>query len=370
MKIAILSSSRADYGIYRNLLKLMSKDERFDLTIIVFGMHLQSKYGKTINMIKEDNFGVIDTVDGMPINDSIKDISSGYGQLIINFSNYWNENKFDCVFALGDRFEMSAAVQSGIPFEINFAHIHGGETTTGSLDNIYRHQISLASKIHFTSTSTFSKRVSKIVGTSKNIYDVGSLSLENLNLNKLPSWNKVCKIFNIPNVPFILVTFHPETVAIQQNINFIKVIENSLKTISNKIHVLITQTNADAAGNLYREMIINLKKQNSTSISIVENFGKDNYFSAMRNSNFLLGNTSSGIIEAASFNKYVVNVGNRQKGRFKSGNVVDVLFNEKKIVETAFDLLTKDDFNGSNVYKKENTSVEIINIIQKFINND
>ena len=158
--------------------------------------------------------------------------------------------------------------------------------------------------------------------------------------------------------------------AIQQNINFIKVIENSLKTISNKIHVLITQTNADAAGNLYREMIINLKKQNSTSISIVENFGKDNYFSAMRNSNFLLGNTSSGIIEAASFNKYVVNVGNRQKGRFKSGNVVDVLFNEKKIVETAFDLLTKDDFNGSNVYKKENTSVEIINIIQKFINND
>ena len=141
MKIGILTSSRADYGIYRTLLKLLSKDDRFDLILIVFGMHLQPQHGSTVEFIKKDNFGIIHEVQGMPNKDSMKAISSGYGQLINNFSSYWDLNKFDCVFALGDRFEMSAAVQSGIPFEVFFAHIHGGETTFGAVDNIYRHQI-------------------------------------------------------------------------------------------------------------------------------------------------------------------------------------------------------------------------------------
>lgn len=370
MKIGILTSSRADYGIYKNLLELLSKDERFDLTLIVFGMHLQSKYGNTIDMVKKDNFGTIHKVKGMPTNDSIKDISSGYGQLIIDFSNYWNLNKFDCVFALGDRFEMSAAVQSGIPFEINFAHIHGGETTIGVLDNIYRHQISLASKIHFTSTSLFSKRVTDIVGNSKNIYNVGSLSVEKLDKNKLPSWTKVCKMFSIPNIPFILVTFHPETVGLDQNVKFVKVIKNSLNTISKRSHVVITQTNADASGNLYREMALNLKKDNPKSFSLIETFGKDNYFSAMKNCLFLLGNTSSGIVEAASFNKYVINVGDRQKGRLRSENVIDVSFSQMEIIDSSIDLLNKGEFDGNNIYKKENTSLQIINKIQKFIIHD
>ena len=267
MKIGILTSSRADYGIYKNLLVLLSNDERYNLTLIVFGMHLLPKYGNTLNIIEKDNYGTIHKVKGMSTNDSMKDISSGYGQLVINFSNYWNSNKFDCVIALGDRFEMSAAVQSGIPFEINFAHIHGGETTIGALDNVYRHQISLASKIHFTSTSFFSQRVAEIIGNSKNIHNVGSLSIENIDINKLPSWRKVCKMFCIPNIPFILVTFNPETVGLDQNTKFVEVLKNSLNSLSKNHHVVITQTNADAGGNLYRDMAINLKKNNPKSLA-------------------------------------------------------------------------------------------------------
>lgn len=363
MKIGILTSSRADYGIYRTLLKLLSKDDRFDLILIVFGMHLQPQHGSTVEFIKKDNFGIIHEVQGMPNKDSMKAISSGYGQLIINFSSYWDLNKFDCVFALGDRFEMSAAVQSGIPFEVCFAHIHGGETTFGAVDNIYRHQISLASKIHFTSTDFFSERVANIIGVSKNIYNVGSLSIEKLDLNKLPSWIKVCELFNIPNIPFVLVTFHPETIGLDQNIKFIKIIKNSLNAISKKIHIVITLANADASGILYRDLAFTLKKENSNYFSIIDNFGKDNYFSAMKNCQFLLGNTSSGIIEAASFNKYVINVGDRQKGRLRSENVIDVSFNEIEIINSSFLLMKKEKFTGINVYKKENTSTQIINKI-------
>ena len=143
IKIGVLTSSRADYGIYKPLLEKLSRDNRFNLIIIAFGMHLQKHHGFTISEIRRDNFGAIHTVLGMPDKDSPIEISKGYGALIINFSEYWSLNKFDHVFALGDRFEMSAAVQAGIPFEVNFSHIHGGETTLGAIDNIYRHQIKL-----------------------------------------------------------------------------------------------------------------------------------------------------------------------------------------------------------------------------------
>ena len=365
MKIGVLTSSRADYGIYNSLLKLLFNDQRFDLHIIAFGMHLQPQYGNTIEQIKNDNYGIIHTVIGMSENDNNKDISSGYGKLIINFSNFWNSNKFDWVFALGDRFEMSAAVQSGIPFQVNYAHIHGGETTMGAIDNIYRHQISLASKLHFTSSALFSQKVSEIVGYSNNIYNVGSLSLDKIDFDNLPSWNKVCKIFNIPDKPFILVTFHPETIGINQNINLIKVISNCLTKLSRQVHIVITQANADAEGSLYRDLAIKLKNDNPASFSVVESFGKINYFSAMKNCEFLLGNTSSGIIEAASFRKFTLNVGERQSGRLRSENVIDVDCNSKEILYNANTIMNNNVFTGENKYYKPNTALEIIKIIKE-----
>lgn len=367
-KIAILTSSRADYGIYKNLLKLLFKDNRIELSIIVFGMHLQKQHGETIKEIISDKyFHNIFKVYGMPLNDSKLDISKGYATLVSSFSEFWNINIFDLAFALGDRFEMSAAVQAAIPYELKIAHIHGGEISLGSIDNIYRDQISVAAKLHFTSTLEASKRLKNLLLDNKFVYNVGSLSIDKLDISKLPKWETVCKKFNIPNKPFVLITFHPETVEAEKNESYIKVLYKSLIKLSKIVQLVITQANADNLGKLYREMNMSLKKENSNNITVIDSFGKLNYFSAIKNSRFLLGNTSSGIIEAASFGKYVLNIGKRQAGRTRSKNTIDISFNEEEILRNSKLLLDKPKFKEKNKYEMKNTTKNILNHTLNFL---
>ena len=159
MKVGILTSSRADFGIYLPLLNYIKEIPLFDIEIIAFGTHLSKSHGYTIEMIEEIGFSKIYKISSLISNDDEESISTSYGLTIIKFGNFWAKNKFDIVFCLGDRFEMSAAVQAGIPFGIKYAHFHGGEITLGAIDNIYRHQITLASLLHFTATKFFSRKV-------------------------------------------------------------------------------------------------------------------------------------------------------------------------------------------------------------------
>jgi GDP/UDP-N,N'-diacetylbacillosamine 2-epimerase (hydrolysing) len=361
MKIGVLTSSRADYGIYRPLLDKF--EDGFQIEIIAFGMHLQNSQGNTIDEIIKDGFKVIHKVGAMPENDRIFDISIGYGNMVVSFAEYWNENKYDLVFALGDRWEMSAAVQASIPYELKIAHIHGGETTLGATDNIYRHQITLASTYHFTAAEVFSERVISILGSSKNVHTVGSISLENINKIKLPSWDSVKEKFDIPFDDFILVTFHPESVGASMNQHYAGVISNVLKSLSNEYNILVTKANSDAMGSLFNDCFQLLQEEHPGRIKLVSALGKRNYFKAMQQSAFLLGNTSSGIIEAASFAKYVLNVGDRQKGRLRNENVIDVSFEPNKILEMVTHVGELHPYVGKNKYVKPGTSDLIIKII-------
>ena len=366
ISICLLTSSRADYGIYKPLLESLSKDKDLDITIVAFGMHLQKKFGNTINKIKEDNFGKIDTIEGMSDKDTPFDIATSYSHLIGKFAQYWSKNSFDYVIALGDRFEMSAAVQSGIPFEIQFIHIHGGEETLGSLDNIYRHQITLASKIHFVASEEYLKRVSKITRSKKSIYNYGALSLDGIDKIKLPKWSTVCKQFDIKNEDYILVTFHPETVGLEKNKSYADIVFESLAKISKKTNILITLPNADASGDLYRSTMKKLAISFPKKVFLVENFGRENYFAAMKNSSMMIGNTSSGILESASFKKYVINVGDRQKGRLKNKNVFDVPFSKDKIFQKYNSIKKLAEYSGKNIFFKKNTAEKIIDTIKSY----
>jgi GDP/UDP-N,N'-diacetylbacillosamine 2-epimerase (hydrolysing) len=363
VKIGVLTSSRADYGIYLALLEKMKDDERFQVEIIAFGMHLQIRQGNTINEVINDGYNIIHKVGDMPERDTIIDISKGYGEMIIEFAHFWHENKFDLVFALGDRWEMSAAVQAAIPFELQIAHIHGGETTLGATDNIYRHQISLASNYHFTAAEEFSKRVTSILGSNKNVHTVGSISLENIDKLQLPSWDSVKERFDIPFDEFILVTFHPESVGASMNKHYAGVISNVLKSLSNEHNILVTKANSDAMGSLLNDCFQLLQEEHPGKIKLVSALGKLNYFKAMQQCTFMLGNTSSGIIEAASFAKYVVNVGDRQKGRLRNENIIDVPFDIVEILMAIKSVAERNHYRGLNKYVRMGTSDTIIKII-------
>lgn len=366
MKIGVLTSSRADYGIYLPLLKKIKEDNYFELEIIAFGTHVSKSHGFTLNEIEKGNYSKIHCISSLIANDDEQAVATSYALTALKFADFWQYNKFDLVFCLGDRFEMSAAVQAGIPFNVKFTHLHGGETTLGAIDNIYRHQITLASNLHFTAGELFSDRVMELIGNNKNVYTVGSLSLNEIEnfqpFNKKEFYEK----FKLPNKEFALITFHPETVNTEMNQHFASETRKALSQVASKLYLVITMPNADTMGSVFRKEIEELKNEFSTQVMCIENFGKENYFSAMYYSKLLIGNTSSGIIEAASFGKYVVNVGDRQKGRMQSDNIINTTFNHQDIIGAVDKAIVNKTFTGKNKYYNQHAADLIIHHIKQF----
>ncbi|MBU0490170.1 MAG: UDP-N-acetylglucosamine 2-epimerase (hydrolyzing) [Bacteroidetes bacterium] len=321
MRIGVLTSSRADYGVYRPLLKLLNSDEFFDLRMIVFGTHLYEKYGFTINQILEDKYNIDIRIISMPDGDSPQEIAHSIGKTIEEFSQVWANNHYDLVFAIGDRYEMFAAVCSALPFNIKVAHLHGGETTLGAIDNVFRHSISLMSHLHFTATEIYTKRIKQIIDSAENVFNVGALSLDNIMKMKLLSVEDFFEKYNIDlNIPSILITFHPETVGFEKNEFFVAELTRTLEELSG-YQLIITMPNADTKGLLIREKLQDFIRNNTNAIG-VESFGSLGYLSCMKHCVMLLGNTSSGMIEATGFNKPVINIGDRQKGRLVTPNII------------------------------------------------
>lgn len=367
IRVGVLTSSRADFGIYLPLLKALQKEEAFHLELIVFGTHLSKFHGYTVEQIEREGFKIAKRIESLLLGDTPSAIASAYGLTALKFAEYWQENEqsFDVVFALGDRFEMAAAVAASIPFGIKIAHLHGGETTLGAIDNIYRHSISLASLLHFVAAEPFAKRLNQLLDDEKaSIYNVGSLSLENLKNIDFLSIEAFKNKWQIDlNIKTILVTVHPETVAYQKNLAYCEETIKALEQLANEFQIVITMPNADTAGMVFREAFETLAKKQQ-SIKIIENFGTQSYFTCMKYAKLMVGNTSSGIVEAASFQKYVLNLGDRQKDRLCGENVIHVPFNHDLIVKNTLEYATKE-YNGENIYFKSNPSEIIIQILKK-----
>jgi len=365
-RIAILTSSRADYGIYFPLLKALKEDAFFELKIIAFGTHLSPFHGYTVNQIENDGFKVSYQIESMISGDSPNAISTAMALTSLKFADFWKEHKkeFDLVFCLGDRYEMFAAVTAGIPFDISFAHLHGGERTLGAIDNIFRHAITLSSKVHFVSCKEHGERVSELTQSKDNIHDIGALSLDNLTLLSLLSKDDFFKRFGVDlNLPTILITVHPETVAPEINYINIEVLADTLLEL-HKYQVIITLPNADTNSTIIRRRLLQLPDQSNNRIYCFENMGSPCYFTAMKYCFFLLGNTSSGIIEAASFRKYVINLGNRQEGRKKSLNCFNIPFNKELIFKTVTKIEDCPTYKGVNIYFKGNAAKNICSILK------
>lgn len=369
MRIGVLTSSRADFGIYLPLLKQLKNDDDFQVKIIAFGTHLSQFHGYTIDQIKATGFEVDYTVESILLTDSSASVATSMGLTSIKFAEFWKDHQkeFDLVFCLGDRYEMFSAVMAGVPFQIPFGHLHGGETTLGAIDNIFRHAITLASKYHFVSTGEYAVRVSQLIENDKNIYNIGALSLDNLIDLKLLSVNEFKQKWLIDlSKETILCTFHPETINYKKNQQYAVELVTAINKLK-RYQVLITMPNADTAGNVLRKELIE-SFSGSDRVFLIENLGSLSYFTAMKHCAFLLGNTSSGIIEAASFAKYVIDIGDRQKGRMHGKNVVHTEINADKIINAVRKIERSEILNAQNIYFNNGAALQIIDILKHRIN--
>ena len=372
MRIGILTSSRADYGIYRPLLIKLKQEKAIQFQIIAFGTHLSQFHGYTVRNIEKDGFDVKFRIESIITSDSEEAISSSMALTSLKFASFWGEHRsaFDLVLCLGDRYEMFAAVSAGIPFNIKFAHIHAGERTISAIDNIFRHSISHASCFHFASTKEYAERLKHMLDSNSHIYNIGALGLDNIELMTFYSQKEFNDRYGIDlDKPTVLVTFHPETVKPEMNEFYANELIKTIKDLP-YLQFLITMPNADTAGNLIRQSFI-IELSNMNHVKMVENLGTVGYFSAMKHSIFLLGNTSSGIIEAASFGKYVINIGKRQEGRAYGLNVLHVSIDKTSMLRAIDKINETPNFTGDNIYYQSGAADKIIKVLKENnINNE
>ena len=364
MKIALLTCGRSDYSIYYDLIKVINSDNYFDLDIISFGTHNSKFFGNTKSQIIEDGFKIAEEINTILISDQPEDISTAMGLTMIKFSNIWKKKSYDVVLALGDRYEMFSAVLSTVPFNINIAHLHGGETTLGAIDDIFRDCITRSSKFHFTTTETHKRRCENILGkeNNSNVFNVGAPAIDTILNIKTLTKEELFKRLDIPKISkFVLVTFHPETIKPGNNLKYTDIITKYMINHSD-LDFIITLPNNDTYGEEIRSTFINLS-QLRNNIHCFDALGRLKYYSAVKHSEFILGNSSSGIIEVASFGKYNINIGDRQSGRTQSDNTINVssfdelIKAEKKIVENSI-------YQGKNEYYSGGATQKIIRFLK------
>ncbi len=320
--IGVITGARSDYGIYLPILRRIEEDPELNLHLIVCGMHLSPDFGSTVTEIEHDGFNIGERIEMLLSSDTPEAIAKSMGVGMIGFAQAYSRFRPDLLLVLGDRFEMLAAVASSLPFNIPIAHIHGGESTEGSIDESIRHSITKMSHLHFPSTEIYASRIRQMGEDSWRITVSGAPSLDNLQGFISLSKDEIKSRFNLDlTEPTLLVTFHPATLEFENTQAYIEELLSALE--KSGMDIVLTYPNADTYGRLIIQKIQEFVKQYPKA-KIAVNLGTTGYFSLMSHTTAMVGNSSSGIIEAASFKLPVVNIGTRQRGRVHGKNVIDV----------------------------------------------
>lgn len=321
MRIAAVSVARSDYGIYRSVFAAITHAPSLELKVIAGAAHLSERFGRTVDAIRDDGYDVGAEVPMVQDGDTPMDVARSVSQGITGFSEAFEHLRPDLVLLLGDRYEMMAAALAATLHCLPIAHIHGGELSFGAIDDALRHAITKMSHLHFVTTSDYRQRVIQMGEKPERVHEVGAPGLDSVaNFHPL-SIDQLNERFAIQLKPkFVICTYHPVTLDADATISQFEHLLDSLRVRC--CQVLFTMPNADAGGLKIRECIASFLATSPGSFA-VENMGTLGYFSAMHHAAAMVGNSSSGIIEAASFGLPVLNIGRRQEGRIRGKNVVD-----------------------------------------------
>ena len=366
-KICVVTGTRAEYGLLYWLMKEIGVDKDLKLQIIATGMHLSEEFGSTYQQIEKDGFTIDKKVDISLVSDTELSISKSMGLGMIGFADAFNVLQPDLIVVLGDRFEIFSAVSVAMIAKIPVAHIHGGEITEGAFDESIRHSITKMSHLHFTATEEYKNRVIQLGEQPSRVFNVGGLGVDNINKLKLLSRVEFEKAINFSlGENNILVTFHPVTLEKSTAGIQFKELLNSLDGLKNT-KIIFTKANSDTDGKIINSMIDDYVAKHSNAISFTS-MGQLNYLSALQFIDAVVGNSSSGLLEAPSFKIGTIDIGDRQKGRIKAASVISCLPNKNSISNTFKELYSKQ-FQSvvgkvENPYGKGGASKKIISIIR------
>jgi UDP-hydrolysing UDP-N-acetyl-D-glucosamine 2-epimerase len=335
-RIGAVTVARSDYGIYRPVLARIAADDELELRLYVAGSHLSHAQGLTLREIEADGFEIAMRIDALPQEDTPAAAARAFGETVSALAPVFADERPDVLLVLGDRYEMLAAAVAALPFALPLAHIHGGELTEAATDDAIRHALTKLSHLHFVATEEYARRVIQLGEEPWRVTVSGAPGLDNVLTLQLDGGPDVSE-------PFLLVTWHPVTLerndAERQLGELLAALENA------GIPIVFTHPNADPGRSAIAEAIERFAVTHEGT-SVFVSLGTRDYFALMRRAAAMVGNSSSGIIEAASFELPVVNIGNRQHGRVRGPNVLDVAA-ESAEIETAIRRAGSAEFRAS-----------------------
>lgn len=370
IRIAVVSGSRADYGLLYSVMQAINDEPLFELLTVVTGMHLSPEFGNTYNTITADGFRIDAKVDCLLSGDSAAATAKSTGLGVIGFADVLPGLAPDLLLVLGDRFEIFAAVQTALILNIPVAHIAGGDTTEGAFDESLRHSISKMSHLHFATNSVAAERLKQMGENPEHVFSVGSPGIDLIKHTPLLSKTEFASRLNIPmRDRMFLVTFHPttldgsfDTVVVEQQCNELLA---ALDHYSADSCVLITKANADTGGRHINRLLQDYADRRNNAM-IVSSMGQQLYYSAIAYADVMIGNSSSGLYESPTFKTPTVNIGDRQKGRLRADSVVDCEISKNEIINAINTALTLDCRNTVNPYGDGQATEKILAILRQY----
>jgi len=322
-RIAVVTGSRADYGLLRALIKILHADTSVELQLLVCGMHLMPRFGSTWKDIEADGIPIAIRVELSVQDDSPVSAAKATGQGIIGFSDALSSLKPDVLVLIGDRYEMLAAATVATLFNLPIAHIHGGEVTTGAFDDAIRHSLTKMASLHFVAAEPYRRRVIQLGEDPSRVFTVGAPGLDQLPKHDALDRAAVTHELGVSgDHGFLLVTLHPTTAQPESDAPTTEAMLRSLDRVKDR-DIVFTGVNADPGYSLIDKAIREFVSARPNHVRLFVSLGSQRYFAALRYADAVIGNSSSGIIEAPAVGTPSINIGERQTGRLRAASVID-----------------------------------------------
>ena len=365
IKICIVTAARSEYGCLKWLIKDLRNNNRFEVQLLVTGGHLLNEQGNTISEIKSDGLEITSVIDCNLDVSTQANIAKSMGVMAVEFSEVFERIVPDYLLVLGDRYELLSICNTAFIMRIPIIHISGGDVTTGAIDDGVRNAITMLADYHFPGPRSSADNIIRMRNDSSNVWAVGELGLDAFNREKLLTRKEIASLFNLnEDMHWGLMTYHPETTqSLDYNLNAVKACLEEIKQLKD-YQFIVTYANADFGGNLINKI---LEDSSSDNLVIVPSLVHFRYLIFMKQVDFIIGNSSSGIVEAPFLKIPVINVGNRQNGRHLCDNIIQCNASRAEIHSSVKKAITLDpsSFKDCEYWGDGFSTEKIMNILEK-----